>query len=152
MCYTCGCKLPYDDHGDPNNVVESDFEKAGDTETINKAGVRAAKQNMFELIQLQKEAGDQKTRKGLRRGVKFAKPCSRRTGPPAVRAGEEREVLGNAWVAWRRGYKSGTICSPSSGVGQGAPRFPRGKERARHEGCFLFGLQSSGQPRTERPA
>jgi len=58
MCYTCGCKLPYEDHGDPANVVEDDLKQAGQTETIDKAGVKTAKQNMLELIQLQEQAGD----------------------------------------------------------------------------------------------
>ena len=58
MCYTCGCKLPYEDHGDPNNIVESHLDKAGQAETIKQAGVQAAKENMAELIQLQKDAGD----------------------------------------------------------------------------------------------
>jgi hypothetical protein len=58
MCYTCGCKLPYEDHGDSNNIVEDDLKAAGQTETIAKAGVKAAKENMLELIQLQKDQGD----------------------------------------------------------------------------------------------
>jgi hypothetical protein len=58
VCYTCGCKLPYDDHDDPANIVEDDLKKAGQTETIQKAGVKKAKQNMAELIELQEKAGD----------------------------------------------------------------------------------------------
>ena len=58
MCYTCGCKLPYEDHGDSDNIVEDDLKAAGQTETIKKAGVKAAKENMLELIQLQKDQGD----------------------------------------------------------------------------------------------
>jgi hypothetical protein len=58
MCYTCGCKLPYARHGDPANIVEDDLKKAGRTDTIKKAGVKRAKENMLELIQLQKNAGD----------------------------------------------------------------------------------------------
>ena len=58
MCYTCGCKLPYEDHGDPANIVEDDLKSAGQTETIKSAGVQAAKENMLELILLQKSAGD----------------------------------------------------------------------------------------------
>jgi hypothetical protein len=58
MCYTCGCKLPYEAHGDESNIVEDDLKKSGQTETIKKAGVKAAKRNMLELIELQKEAGD----------------------------------------------------------------------------------------------
>jgi hypothetical protein len=58
MCYTCGCKLPYEDHGDPANIVEEHLRKAGQTETIKMAGVKAAKENLLELIRLQKEADD----------------------------------------------------------------------------------------------
>lgn len=60
VCYTCGCKLPYEDHGDSANIVEDDLKEAGQTETIKRAGVSAAKRNMLELIQLQEEAGDLK--------------------------------------------------------------------------------------------
>jgi len=58
MCYTCGCKLPYEDHGDPANIVEDDLKRAGQTETIDNAGVKAAKQNMLELIRLQLDEGN----------------------------------------------------------------------------------------------
>jgi hypothetical protein len=58
MCYTCGCKLPYEDHGDPNNIVEDHLRAAGQTETIRKAGVKAAKENLLELVLLQKDQGD----------------------------------------------------------------------------------------------
>jgi hypothetical protein len=58
MCYTCGCKLPYEDHGDPDNLVEDALKKAGQTETIKRAGVEQAKKNMLELIEMQKNRGD----------------------------------------------------------------------------------------------
>lgn len=58
MCYTCGCKLPYEGHGDPANIVEDDLKRAGQTGTIKGAGVKDAKQNLLELIQLEMEAGD----------------------------------------------------------------------------------------------
>jgi hypothetical protein len=58
VCYTCGCKLPYEDHGDPANIVEDDLKKAGQTETIKRAGVKQAKQNLLELIDIQKGRGD----------------------------------------------------------------------------------------------
>jgi hypothetical protein len=58
MCYTCGCKLPYERHGDSANVVEEDLKKAGQTEAIKRAGVEQAKKNMLELIELQKNRGD----------------------------------------------------------------------------------------------
>ncbi len=56
MCYTCGCKLPYESHGDPANIVEADLIAAGQTEAVKQAGVRAAKENLLALIQLQMEA------------------------------------------------------------------------------------------------
>jgi hypothetical protein len=58
MCYTCGCKLPYEDHSDPDNLVEDALKKAGQTETIKRAGVEQAKKNMLELIEMQKNRGD----------------------------------------------------------------------------------------------
>jgi hypothetical protein len=58
MCYTCGCKLPYEDHGDPDNIIEDDLRKAGRTETIKRAGVKQAKENFLELIESQKKRGD----------------------------------------------------------------------------------------------
>ena len=58
MCYTCGCKLPYEAHGDPANIVEDDLKASGQTDTIKKAGVKAAKENLMELLELQKAAGD----------------------------------------------------------------------------------------------
>ena len=58
MCYTCGCKLPYEDHGDPNNIVEDHLTKAGQTETIKRAGVAQAKENLLELIELQRSRGE----------------------------------------------------------------------------------------------
>jgi hypothetical protein len=58
MCYTCGCKLPYEDHGDPANLVEGDLKAAGQTETIEKAGVKTAKENLLELLRLQAEEGN----------------------------------------------------------------------------------------------
>ena len=58
MCYTCGCKLPYEDHGDPANLIEDHLKDAGQTETIKHAGVKQAKENLIELLQLQEESGD----------------------------------------------------------------------------------------------
>jgi hypothetical protein len=50
--------LPYEDHGDPANIVEDDLKRAGQTSTIKWAGVRTAKENLLELIQLQRDEGD----------------------------------------------------------------------------------------------
>ena len=58
MCYTCGCKLPYEDHGDKANIVEDDLKASGRTDTIGQAGVKAAKENLLELLELQKAAGE----------------------------------------------------------------------------------------------
>ncbi len=58
MCYTCGCKLPYEDHGDTNNIVEDDLKQAGQTDTIKHAGVKQAKQSLLELIEMEKNRGD----------------------------------------------------------------------------------------------
>lgn len=58
MCYTCGCKLPYEDHGDPKNIVEKHVEDSGQTEAIDKAGKVKAKENILELLRLQEEANE----------------------------------------------------------------------------------------------
>jgi len=58
MCYTCGCKLPYEDHGDAANLIEEHLRKAGATEAIASAGVKTAKENMLELLKIQEGADD----------------------------------------------------------------------------------------------
>ena len=58
MCYTCGCKLPYEDHGDPRNVVETAFSEAGKTKQVDSGGAAAAKRNMLELLQVEERAGE----------------------------------------------------------------------------------------------
>lgn len=58
MCYTCGCRLPYEDHGDPRNVVEPTFVEGGKTKEVKNAGRVTAKQNMLELLQEQQRAGE----------------------------------------------------------------------------------------------
>jgi hypothetical protein len=55
MCYTCGCRGPYDTMGDPRNIVEKFFEAAGQTDAIGKAGVLQAKKHMLELLQAELE-------------------------------------------------------------------------------------------------
>jgi hypothetical protein len=55
MCYTCGCRRPYDTMGDARNMVEKFFEEAGQTEAIGKAGVLQAKKHMLELLQAELE-------------------------------------------------------------------------------------------------
>lgn len=30
MCYNCGCRKPDDDHGDERNIINRDFEQAGE--------------------------------------------------------------------------------------------------------------------------
>lgn len=58
MCYNCGCKLPYERHGDERNIVEEDLIDSGKTETIKKAGRKTAKENFIELIELQRKKGE----------------------------------------------------------------------------------------------
>ena len=55
MCYTCGCRRPYDTMGDERNIVEEFFAQAGQTDAIGKAGVLAAKQHMLELLRAELE-------------------------------------------------------------------------------------------------
>ena len=58
MCYTCGCNRPYDEMGDPKNVTEKDFEAAGLTDAIGKAGTVEAKKNMLELLKKEIESNE----------------------------------------------------------------------------------------------
>lgn len=58
MCYTCGCKMPYDDHGDPRNITEKNLEDSTKTEAAEGAGITKVKENFDELIHLQKDAGE----------------------------------------------------------------------------------------------
>ena len=58
MCYTCGCKRPFDDMRDQNNITEAFFERAGATEAIGQAGSAKAKQNMLELLRLELERNE----------------------------------------------------------------------------------------------
>ena len=55
MCYTCGCRRPYDTMGDARNIVEKFFEEASQTDAIGKAGVLQAKKHMLELLQAELE-------------------------------------------------------------------------------------------------
>ncbi len=55
MCYTCGCRRPYDTMGDPKNIVEKFFEEAGQTAAIGKEGVLEAKKHMLEQLQAELE-------------------------------------------------------------------------------------------------
>ena len=58
MCYTCGCKMPYADHGDARNLVERNLEDSTMTKAAGGADIEKVKQNIEELIQLQKAAGE----------------------------------------------------------------------------------------------
>lgn len=58
MCYTCGCRMPFQDHGDPRNIIERALIDAGKTKAIGSVGTAKAKQNMLELIELQQRAGE----------------------------------------------------------------------------------------------
>jgi hypothetical protein len=58
MCYTCGCRLPYEDHGDPRNLVESAFVRGGRTKEIKRAGRVRAKLNTLELLLAERRRGD----------------------------------------------------------------------------------------------
>jgi hypothetical protein len=58
MCYTCGCKLPYENHGDKRNITEDMLVEAGKTDALKHAGRIKAKENMMELIKLLKDKGE----------------------------------------------------------------------------------------------
>jgi len=58
MCYTCGCRLPYEDHGDPRNLVEAAFVRGGKTKEIKRAGRVRAKLNTLELLLAERRRGE----------------------------------------------------------------------------------------------
>ena len=58
MCYTCGCKQPFADHGDPRNITEKDLMESTKTKAEGGADISKAKQNFEELIRLEEQAGE----------------------------------------------------------------------------------------------
>ena len=58
MCYTCGCDLPFEDHGDPRNIIESAFREAGATKESKGGGTLAAKKNMLALLNAEQDRGE----------------------------------------------------------------------------------------------
>ena len=47
MCYTCGCRLSGEAHGNPDNVTDKDFEKAA---TAVGESSEEAMRNALELL------------------------------------------------------------------------------------------------------
>ena len=43
MCYTCGCKQPFADHGDPRNITEKDLMESTKTKAASGADISKAK-------------------------------------------------------------------------------------------------------------
>lgn len=58
MCYNCGCKRPFDDHGDPRNLVEKHLVESAATEAMEGADLAKAKEYTLELLRLQAESGE----------------------------------------------------------------------------------------------
>jgi hypothetical protein len=58
MCYTCGCKMPFEDHGDPRNLTEKNLRDAAMTEAAGGADIQKVKENVEELIRLETEADE----------------------------------------------------------------------------------------------
>ena len=56
MCYTCGCKMPFEDHGDPRNLTENNLRDAAMTDAAKGADIRKVKENVQELIELEAAA------------------------------------------------------------------------------------------------
>jgi hypothetical protein len=51
--------MPYADHGDPRNLTEKDLDASTKTEAAGGADVKTAKENVAELIRLEREAGEE---------------------------------------------------------------------------------------------
>jgi hypothetical protein len=58
MCYTCGCKLPFEDHGDPRNLTEKNLRDATMTEAAKGADIAKVKESVEELIRLEGESDE----------------------------------------------------------------------------------------------
>ena len=58
MCYTCGCKQPFADHGDPRNLTEKDLLESTKTKAAGGVDVSKIKQNIAELIRLEQQADE----------------------------------------------------------------------------------------------
>ena len=56
MCYNCGCKMPYEDHGDSENITEKFFKQASRTDAMEQgSSVEDAKRNVLELLSEQED-------------------------------------------------------------------------------------------------
>ena len=60
MCYNCGCQMPNNDMGKPENITNEDFEKAA--EAMGQP-VREAKKNALELLEKVLAAKEESTDK-----------------------------------------------------------------------------------------
>jgi hypothetical protein len=58
MCYTCGCKQPFADHGDPRNITEGDLMESTKTKAAGGADISKVKENIAELIRLERQSGE----------------------------------------------------------------------------------------------
>lgn len=52
MCYNCGCGMPDDDMGDPNNITEETFKKAAQASGTT---IEQVKKNALEMLKKQLE-------------------------------------------------------------------------------------------------
>ena len=59
MCYTCGCKQPFADHGDPRTITEKDLMESTETKAAGGADISKVKENFEELIRLEQQAGEE---------------------------------------------------------------------------------------------
>ena len=55
MCYTCGCKQPYNNMGSNDNITEEHFQQAA---RAGNETVSDAKRNMIELLQIELDKGE----------------------------------------------------------------------------------------------
>ena len=55
MCYNCGCGMPDDDMGNPDNITEETIKKAAEA---SGQKVEDAKKNMLEMLKKQVNKSD----------------------------------------------------------------------------------------------
>lgn len=52
MCYTCGCQIPDDDHGDARNLTNANFEAAAEAMDISAEEARRNTQELLKDVDL----------------------------------------------------------------------------------------------------
>jgi len=66
MCYNCGCQMPNNDMGKPENITNKTFEEAAEAMGLS---TRESKQNALELLQKVLSTNEESTDKNWQPGL-----------------------------------------------------------------------------------